>query len=211
MPPPGTCHMPPQPHLAATEPIPQSTSSRVPPTNQHLVPPNDGWVSDSGFAAQFTSPVGTVPALSATHTHHCTRSVHCSAPDASVPQRAEHTPDATSAAQVASRAPLPAAQMLSKNPPTAAPPTAARAPRAARHPSGMDPRDPWIGLTDPPSLKASIPAALPVRLRCSMMHPQLHTLAVRARVSCCRHHVVSADQSTASPMPAPFPSSVTSS
>lgn len=78
-------------------------------------------------------------------------------------------------------------------------------PRAARHPSGMDPRDPWIGLTDPPSLKASIPAALPVRLRCSMMHPQLHTLAVRARVSCCRHHVVSADQSTASPMPAPLP------
>lgn len=145
----ATWHLP---HAAATPSGSHGTDPAIHifagDTNQHLVPPNDGWVSDSGFAAQFTSPVGTVPALSATRTHQRTVPAACTAapPDASVPQRAEHTPDATSAAQVASRAPLPAAQMLSKNPPTAAPPTAARAPQGCTPSIGHGSQGPmdWI-------------------------------------------------------------------
>ncbi|KAK4094074.1 hypothetical protein Purlil1_1565 [Purpureocillium lilacinum] len=173
----ATWHLP---HAAATPSGSHGTDPAIHiftgDTNQHLVPPNDGWASDSGFAAQFTSPVGTVPALSATRTHQRTVPAACTAapPDASVPQRAEHTPDATSAAQVASRAPLPAAQMLSKNPPTAAPPTAARAPQGCTPSIGHGSQGPmdWI---DGSTLSKGI-------------HP------------CSPAH-----QSTASPMPAPLP------
>jgi len=66
----ATWHLP---HAAATPSGSHGTDPAIHiftgDTNQHLVPPNDGWVSDSGFAAQRTSPVGRNRPSAQCHLH----------------------------------------------------------------------------------------------------------------------------------------------